>query len=151
MRNMGSEITLLKLQPHLPRVNELKVIWSLQWCHNECNGVSNHPYPDCLFNHLFRRNSKKTSKLRVTDLYEGNLSVTGGFPSLKASIMENVSIWWCHHDVKPQQSLNCGLISLPLTFRDWTNLVQQSKYHGWWCPGSLHCQNISTHDIDYVE
>ena len=26
-----------------------------------------------------------------------------------------------------------------------------SQYHGCWCPGSLHRQDISSHDIDYVE
>ena len=31
------------------------------------------------------------------------------------------------------------------------NLVQTSQYHGCWCPGSLCCQDISTHDIDYIE
>ena len=30
------------------------------------------------------------------------------------------------------------------------NLVQHSKY-GCWCPGALRRQDISTHDIDYVE
>ena len=38
---------------------------SLQWRHKR-DGVSNHQPPDCLFNCLFRRRSKKTSKLRVT-------------------------------------------------------------------------------------
>ena len=36
------------------------------------------PCYKCLFNHLFRRRSKKISKLRVTDLCEWNLPVTGG-------------------------------------------------------------------------
>ena len=44
----------------------------LQWRHNEYDGVSNHQPHDCLLNHLFRRRSKKTSKLRVTGLYAGN-------------------------------------------------------------------------------
>ena len=39
---------------------------SLQWCHNDRVGVSNHQLRHCLFNRLFRRRSKKTSKLRVT-------------------------------------------------------------------------------------
>ena len=39
---------------------------SLQWRHNECNGVSNHQPHDCLLNGLFRRRSNKTSKLHVT-------------------------------------------------------------------------------------
>ena len=38
----------------------------LQWRHNECDGVSNHQRFDGLLNRLFRRRSKKTSKLRVT-------------------------------------------------------------------------------------
>ena len=51
----------------------------------------------CLHGHLFRRRSKKTSKLRVTGLCEGNPPVTGGFPSQRASNAENVYISWCHH------------------------------------------------------
>ena len=50
-------------------------------------------------NRLFRRRSKKTSKLRVTGLCSGNSSVTGGFPSQRASNAENVSIWWRFHVV----------------------------------------------------
>ena len=38
----------------------------LEWRHNERDGVSNHQLLDCLLNRLFRRRSKKTSKLRVT-------------------------------------------------------------------------------------
>ena len=37
------------------------------------------------FNRLFRRRSKKTSKLRVTGLYSGNSPVTGEFPAQRAS------------------------------------------------------------------
>ena len=70
---------------------------SLQWRHNEHNGVSDHQPHDCLFNRLFSRRSKKTSKLRVTDLCVGNSPVTGEFPEQRASNAENVSIWWRHH------------------------------------------------------
>ena len=49
---------------------------SLQWRHNECDGVSNHWRLICLLNRLFRRRSKKTSKVRVTGLCEGNPPVT---------------------------------------------------------------------------
>ena len=45
---------------------------SLRWRHNERDGVSNHQRLDGLLNRLFRRRSKKTSKLRVTGLCEGN-------------------------------------------------------------------------------
>ena len=43
------------------------------------------------------RRSKKTSKFRVTGLYEGNSPVTDEFPTKRASSTENVSIWWRHH------------------------------------------------------
>ena len=72
---------------------------TLQWCHNECDGISNHRRLDYLFIHLFRRRSKKTSKPCVTGLCEGNPPVTGGFPSQKASNSENISIWWRHYEV----------------------------------------------------
>ena len=46
--------------------------WSLRWRHNDHAGVSNHQPHACLLNRLFRRRSKKTSKLRVTGLCAGN-------------------------------------------------------------------------------
>ena len=59
--------------------------------------VSNHQLHDCFLNRLFRRRSKKTSKLRVTGLCVGNSPGTGEFPTQMASYAENVSIWWRHH------------------------------------------------------
>ena len=47
---------------------------SLQWRHNEHDGVSNHQPHDCLLNRLSRRGSKKTSKLRVTGLCAKKIS-----------------------------------------------------------------------------
>ena len=41
---------------------------SLHWRHNDHDGVSNHQPHGCLLNRLFRRRSKKASKLRVTGL-----------------------------------------------------------------------------------
>ena len=61
---------------------ELPYVWSilidswgqftLQWRHNDHDGVSNHQPHCCLPNLKFRRRSKKTSKLRVTGLCAGN-------------------------------------------------------------------------------
>ena len=45
---------------------------ALRWRHNGRDSVSNHQPHDCLLNRLFRRRSKKTSKLRVTGLCVGN-------------------------------------------------------------------------------
>ena len=70
----------------------------LHWRHNDHDGVSNHQPHGCLLNRLFRRRSKKTSKLRVTGLCAGNSPGTGEFPAQMASNAEKVSIWWRHHD-----------------------------------------------------
>ena len=71
---------------------------SLRWRHNERDGVSNQQLHDRLPKPLFRRRSRKTSKLRVTGLCEANSPVTGEFPAQRASNAENVSIWWRHHE-----------------------------------------------------
>ena len=65
--------------------------FTLRWRHNGYDSVSNHQPHDWLLNRLFRRRSKKTSKLRVFGLCAGNS------PQM-ASNAENVSIWWRHHD-----------------------------------------------------
>ena len=51
-------------------------MWTLQWRHNGNDNVSNHQPHDCLLSRLFRRISKKTSKLRVTGLCAGKRPVT---------------------------------------------------------------------------
>ena len=53
-----------------------KVKFTLQLRHNERDGVSNHRRLDCLLNRLFICRSKKTSKLRIIGLCEGNSPVT---------------------------------------------------------------------------
>ena len=58
--------------------------------------------------------AKKTSKLRVTGLCEGNSPVTGEFPAQTASNAVNVSIWWRHHDdcqVTPPPTLSTAVFS----------------------------------------
>ena len=53
---------------------------ALRWRHNGRDSISNHQPHDCFLNRLFRRRSKKTSKLRVTGLCAGNSPVPGEFP-----------------------------------------------------------------------
>ena len=53
---------------------------TLQWRHNDHDCVSNHQPRGCLLNRLFRRRSKKTSKLRVTGLCVGNSPGPGNSP-----------------------------------------------------------------------
>ena len=52
-------------------------LWSypLQWHHYEHDGIPNHQTHDCLLKCLFKHRSKKTSKLRITGLCEGNSPV----------------------------------------------------------------------------
>ena len=81
---------------------------TLRWRHNDHAGVSNHQPHGCLLNRLFRRKSKKTSKLRVTGLCAGNSPGAGEFPAQMASYAENVSIWWRHHE-----SVRYNYLSIP--------------------------------------
>ena len=86
-----------------------------QWRHNKRDGVLNHRRLDCLHNRLFRRRSKKTSKVRVTGLCEGNSPVVGGFPSQRAGNAEK-----CFH----LMTLSCECLALlPSTWLDhiWIN------------------------------
>ena len=57
-------------------------IGAYQWRHYGRGGVLNHRRFDFLLKRLYRRRSKKTSKLRVRT---------------KARDVENLSIWWRHH------------------------------------------------------
>ena len=50
-----------------------------------------------LLNRLFRRKSKKTSKLRVIDWSLWGESTGDRWISVRASKAENVPIWWRHH------------------------------------------------------
>ena len=94
----------------------------LHWRHNDHDGVSNHQPHVCLFNRLFRRRSKKTSKLRVTGLCAGNSpgpvnSPHKGPVTRKMLPFDNVimriciTIWFA--------MLCCGLLTA-----DFTNILQ---------------------------
>ena len=75
---------------------------TLQWRHNERDGVSNHRCLDCLLDRLFSPRSRKTSKPRVTGLCEGNPPVTGGSHTQRSSNADNSSIWRRHHATIPE-------------------------------------------------
>ena len=85
----------------------------------ERNGVWNHQCFDCLLSCLFRRNSKKTSMLRVAGICEGNSSVTGEytgeFPTQRVSDAENVSIWWRHHELKKHTVISHRISAMDLS------------------------------------
>ena len=68
--NLSGRASAQLLSYWLPGLNTLFV--ALKWRHNERDSVSNHQPHDCFLNRLFRRRSKKTSKLRVTGFCVGN-------------------------------------------------------------------------------
>ena len=117
--------------------------WPLQWRHNGRDSISNHQPHSGLLNRLFRRRSKKTSKLRVTGLCAGNSPGTGEFPAQMASNAENVSIWPSHH------AISCHLnqhwqktAALGATGPQWVNsLVPWTLVHVmiWHHQESSHC------------
>ena len=100
----------------------------LHWRHYERDCVSNHQPRDCLRNRLFSCRSKKTSKLRVTGLCEGNSSLTGEFPTQRAS---NVSIWWRHHAPnrlrKQRLSLSCKIV-VPRKKEEFCAIISVHKF-----------------------
>ena len=80
---------------------------SLQWRHNGHDSVSNHQPHECLLNRLFRRRSKKTSKLRVTCLCAGNSPVPGGkWPvTRKMFSFDDIIMSLGHNALRPEQDL----------------------------------------------
>ena len=103
--------------------------------------VASHQPRDCLLNRLFRRRSKKTSKLSVTGLCAGNSLVTGELPAQMASNAENVSIWWRRHDiVRPCSHI---FMTLHLCYRNvsrWTDLIDRIHKFGFLSTSQL--QNV---------
>ena len=114
---------------------------SLQWRHNDHDGVSNHQPRECLLNCLFRGRSKKTSKSRAIGLCAGNSPVTDEFPTQRASNAENVSIWWRNH-------IMTSLRVLPLLVLEAEYSALFDQYYVYWCPGSS--QDISGDDFDSI-
>ena len=71
---------------------------SLQWRHIGRDSISNHQHHDCLLKRLFRRRSKKTSKLRVTGLCVGKSPGPGTSPhkgpvTRKMLPLDDVIMW----------------------------------------------------------
>ena len=100
---------------------------SLQWRHNGRDGGSNHQPHDCLLIRLFRRRSKKTSKLCVTGLCAGNSPVTGEFPAQrpvtrKMFPFDDVIKWYC-------------TVQMGVTWRPWSMPYLRFIYTQWFYQG----------------
>ena len=113
----GKTVFLIETAPWYPLIDTCGHGFTLRWRHNGQDSVSNHQPHDCSLNRLFRRRSRKTSKLRVNGLCAGNSPGTDEFPAQMASYAENVSIWWRHHDISIFQRENYYLVIVsPLMF-----------------------------------
>ena len=66
----GNRLPSVFLRTNWPLMPDFHM--SFQWRHNGRDFVTKHQPPDCFLNRLFRRRSKKTSKLRVTGLCAEN-------------------------------------------------------------------------------
>ena len=60
-------------------------VLSLGWRHNDLDDISSHRRLGCILKRLFRRRSKKLSKLRIPSLCDGHSPLTGEFPAQRAS------------------------------------------------------------------
>ena len=122
---------------------------TLQWRHNERHGVSNHQPRDCYLN--LRRRSKKTSKLRVTGLCEGNSPVTDEFPAQRVSNAENASFddvimswsrWGDSHQDRKSSTLAAR--KLVIFHRSFRHLNSRIPYEQSYCVRLIDNTGVST-------
>ena len=73
------------------------ILYSLQWCYNERDGVSNTGVSIVYSTVCLGSDQRKKSKLPVTGLCEGKSLVAGELPVQRASNAEFFSIWWREH------------------------------------------------------
>ena len=109
---------------------------TLEWSHNEHDGVSNHQPHDCLFNRLFTHRSKKTTKLRVTGLCAGNLPVTSSWS--QKWLM--VTPW--HRDASSITDSLC---------EHWIPLTQGPVPQGFYLISSLSDDNLNQMSFQWLE
>ena len=131
----------------------------LQWSHNGRDSVSNHQPRDCFFSRLFRRWSKKTSKLCVTGLSVGthNWPVTrkmfpfddvimyfAGCPLIPAG--RDTSTWWYHYNDVIWASWRLKSHATPLFVQQ---LIQTDTKENITGPYSLPFGGIHGPSVDY--
>ena len=80
---------------------------TLQWRHNERDGVANHRSLDCILNRLFRRRSKKTSKLCVTGLC-GERWIPRTKGQWRGKCFHLMTSSWLFHHLVPQGKQSAG-------------------------------------------
>ena len=66
------DVSRVETRVAITTTSRTSVMFTLDWRHKDHDCVSNHQPYDWLLNRLFKRKSKKTSKLRVSGLCVGN-------------------------------------------------------------------------------
>ena len=99
----------------------------LQWCHNEHESISNHQPHDYILKCLFRRRKKNIKAPCHWPLCVGNSSVTGEFPTQRASNAENLMTSSCLH----------------FSVHSWALIVSISTQRGWYKMANILPMRIS--------
>ena len=86
-------------------VSMISRIPSLQWRHNERDGVSSHRRLDCIPNRLFGCRSKKHQNSASVAFVRGIHRWPVYSPHKGQYNVENITIWWRHHDSNGQRDL----------------------------------------------
>ena len=85
------------LQQQWQKMNQI----SLQWRHNDHDGISNHHPHGCLLTLC------------------GEFTGTGEFPAQRASHAENVSIWWRHQILESRASYGVSSVRILENGENW--------------------------------
>ena len=106
---------------------------TLQWHHNECDGVSNHRLLECLLNRLFRHRPKNTSKLHVTGLRWMPQHRT----SEKSTLVQVMA--WCHQATSHylNQCWTRSPTPYGITGPQWVNSLAPGR-----CGCDFKCENV---------
>ena len=157
-----SHLRMVLLRICLPLSSLFKTLW---WRHNDHDSVSNHQPHECLLNHLFRRRSKKTSKLRVTGLCVGNSpgpvnSPHKGPVTRKMFPFDDVIMTthrhWIHINV---YRVSCGgvfnmLLVLSITFyfhyNIWGCVCSTGPFQYGWLKGYIYSSCYQHHQIGSI-
>ena len=108
-----------------------RMVWTFQWRHKERDGVSNYQPHNYLLN-VYRgtdpRNYQSAASLVSVS---GTSPVTGEFPAQRASYVENVSIWWRHHELKKasEVQIESTYLSLQNTFNTFKQHILNNLTH----------------------
>ena len=154
-RGISSAMNLYRSIVHLSLFVCPLAVTPLQWRLNGCDGVSNHQPHHCLLNRLFRRRSKKTSKLCITGLCAGNSPLTGEFPAQMAGNAEMflfddviMTLWGVLSRKLPELETNMHVLHTfqnPLTLMlSWLNLddILSKPHSGGWFEKQIFPSNV---------